>query len=271
MWRYLREAFLARPEITGLGKVPVNVILLAGVGILGFGEHAVWLAGLGAEVAYLYACFTNERFRRWVDARNTVVEKTSAEQQRQDLVNALVPPRREKLQKLQKRGDRILELYRQNQTDPLIVETNQHSLERMTWYYLKLLLAQQNLESLASETNAVELTHQIEALQKETTALSANANLRESKLATIRVLEKRLQNLDRREETLREIASDLTRIEAEVELALENAGLAGQTNTISGQIDLLSSSFDDSVFGESALSVRAVEAEQKLNIGQHSE
>ena len=191
MWRYLREAFLARPEITGLGKVPVNVILLAGVGILGFGEHAVWLAGLGAEVAYLYACFTNERFRRWVDARNTVVEKTSAERQRQDLVNALVPPRREKLQKLQKRGDRILELYRQNQTDPLIVETNQHSLERMTWYYLKLLLAQQNLESLASETNAVELTHQIEALQKETTALSANANLRESKLATIRVLGKR--------------------------------------------------------------------------------
>jgi hypothetical protein len=85
------------------------------------------------------------------------------------------------------------------------------------------------------------------------------------------VLEKRLPNLDRREETLREIASDLTRIEVEVELALENVGLAGQTDTISAQIDLLSSSFDDLVFGDSALSVRAVEAEQKLNIGQHSE
>jgi hypothetical protein len=85
------------------------------------------------------------------------------------------------------------------------------------------------------------------------------------------VLEKRLQNLDRREETLREIASDLTRIEAEVELALENAGLVGQTNTMSAQIDLLSSSFDDSVFGDSVLSVRAVEAEQKLNIGQQSQ
>jgi hypothetical protein len=125
VWRYIREAFWARPEIAGLGKVPVNVI---------------FLAGLGAEVAYLYACFTNDRFRRWVDARNLVAEKTSAEQQRLDLVNALVPPRREKLQKLQKRCDRILELYRQNQTDSVIVETNQHSLERMTWYYLKLLL-----------------------------------------------------------------------------------------------------------------------------------
>ncbi|MBV8968595.1 MAG: hypothetical protein JO331_05975 [Verrucomicrobia bacterium] len=271
MWRYIREAFWARPEIAGLGKVPVNVILLAGVGILGFGEHALWLAGLGAEVAYLYACFTNDRFRRWVDARNMVVEKTSAEQQRLDLANALIPPRREKLQKLQKRCDRILELYRQNQTDSVIVETNQHSLERMTWYYLKLLLAQQNLESLASEADATALTRQIDELRREIDAQSAHENLRESKLAIIRVLEKRLQNLDRREEILREIASDLTRIEAEVELALENAGLAGQTNTISAQIDLLGSSFDDSVFGDSALSVRAVEAEQKLNIGQHSQ
>ena len=55
VWRYLREAFWARPEIAGLGRVPVNLILLAGVGILGFGEHALWLAGLGAEVAYLYS------------------------------------------------------------------------------------------------------------------------------------------------------------------------------------------------------------------------
>ena len=37
MFRYLKAAFWAAPEVAGLGRLPVNLLLLAGFAILGFG------------------------------------------------------------------------------------------------------------------------------------------------------------------------------------------------------------------------------------------
>ena len=86
MWRYFQEAFWARPQIPGLGRVPVNALLFAGFGILGFGHEAFWFMGAGLEAAYLAALVTNERFRAWVDAVRLETAATSESSESQALL-----------------------------------------------------------------------------------------------------------------------------------------------------------------------------------------
>jgi hypothetical protein len=69
MFRYLSAAFTARPRVPGLGAIPVNLLALAGFGIVGLANPAFWFLGLGLEAAYLFGLASNSRFREIVDAR----------------------------------------------------------------------------------------------------------------------------------------------------------------------------------------------------------
>ena len=93
----------------GLGQVPVNALAVAAFGIFGFAESWIWLVGLGLETAYLYACFTSERFRRLVDAKELVLESAEATKKKTELVASLTPPRRDRLRRLEARCGRILQ------------------------------------------------------------------------------------------------------------------------------------------------------------------
>lgn len=70
MFRYLSAAFFVRPHIPGLGRMPVNVLAVASLGILGFGNPGFWLLGLGLEAAFLTALATHPRFQRLVRAES---------------------------------------------------------------------------------------------------------------------------------------------------------------------------------------------------------
>jgi hypothetical protein len=259
MLKYLKEAFWASPVLPGMGNVPVNVLALIGIFILGLAQPAIWLAGLAAEVAYLYACSSSGRFRRWVDAKEMVLESAEVEKQRSELVSSLVPPRRERLRRLEARCGRILQTYRQSNTDSVVAEGNQEALKKIARYFLKLLVAQQNLVTLGSETNKDDLESRIRQLTTEIRDHRVSDSLRESRSATLATLQKRLANYTRREQSLQEIESDLQRIEAQVELALENASLSGKTETISANMDLVSALLDESIYGASTSSIAAVE------------
>ena len=63
--------------------------------------------------------------------------------------------------------------------------------------------------------------------------------MRESKQATLELTQKRVANARRRTESLAEIASDLARIEAQVDLALEDAGLEGKPAVVTSNLNLL--------------------------------
>src|SRR5260370_15662926 len=69
MLDYLKAAFWIAVPIPGLGRLPVNVLLVAGCAILGFANPGFWLLGAGAEAALLAVLATNPRFQRAVDAR----------------------------------------------------------------------------------------------------------------------------------------------------------------------------------------------------------
>src|SRR5262249_10912101 len=83
---------------------------------------------------------------------------------------------------------------------------------------------------------------------------------RESKTATLAILQKRAENFGRRHESLEEIASDLARIEAQIELVLENTTLEGKPQAIAANLDLASQTLDSGVFGSSAADIADVDA-----------
>lgn len=239
MFRYLKEAFWARPDLGGLGRIPWNALAVAGAIILGFGEHAVWLGALGAETFYLYALATNARFQTWVDAKDLARIKSSDDTARSTLMQNLPAPARSRVSALEQKIGKIEELYHESQADEFLFDSNRDALHKLTNMYVRLLVAQRNISGMAADATDKSLQAQIEQIKRELAGDIPPA-LRDSKQATLNILTQRLTNLRRRSETLAEIESDLTRIEAQIDLALEDASLKGKPTAISGNIDLVS-------------------------------
>ncbi|HEV2987445.1 MAG TPA: hypothetical protein VG759_03315, partial [Candidatus Angelobacter sp.] len=97
------------------------------------------------------------------------------------------------------------------------------------------------------------------ALEKEVQDPAASQSLRESKAATLSIIKQRLSNFRNRSRLLEEIDSDLTRIEAQVDLALENASIQGRPQTISTEIELASDLVGGTLFGESEGAIAAID------------
>jgi len=262
MLRYLKAAFLLKLPLPGLGWLPVNVLAMLGFLMLGFGSPGFWLLGLGLEIIYLYAVSTNPRFKRWVDLQGSLKGDQAFAQQWETLVDQLGPFDRDRVYKLQHKCDQVIRAYQDAHASEYMIQSNQDALRQLSWLYLKLLIAKQNLQSLSTSTGITELKSRIQSLQTDLENKTLSEPIRESKSATLEILEKRLQNLNQRDASLQEIDSDLSRIEAQVDLALENATMQGQPQAISTNIDLYSHVLDGQLFGDSAQSIADID--QKL-------
>jgi hypothetical protein len=258
MLRALKAAFLLRWPVKGLGDVPVNVLALTSLGILGIANPGFWLAGLGLETLYLASLTTNRRFLRWVAAQDKVLEGSAVELKLQTLVSQLGPESKRAMKRLDDRCGRIESLWRAG--DEFQLESNQQALRDLKWLYLKLLIARQHLLSAEAEADAAKVDADIRALERELNDTRLTAASRESKIATLAILKKRADNFGRRRESLDEIASDLTRIDAQIDLVLENTTLEGKPQTIASNLDLASQTLDAGMFGPSAADVADVDA-----------
>jgi hypothetical protein len=260
MLRYLKAAFWARASLPGLGRVPLNAVSLLGLSILGFGHHAFWLLGLGLETGYLAVVASQPRFQRLVDGLARTSGEVDAASRRRELVAKLAPALRERVGRLEATCARILEL--ETDAGSLVLDGNRDALARLTWIYLKLLVARERLETAPSPADA-DLAGRIAALERALAAPGATSQLRESQQATLELLEQRRANVSRRAETLQEIDSDLARIEAQVDLALDNARLdrgEDRGGLISGDIALASHLLGGGLdFGDAEPSVAALD------------
>lgn len=259
MGRYLKAAFWISARVPGLGRLPVNVLAVLGFGILGFGHEGFWLLGLGLEATWLLAATSNSRFRVLVDAGEEQLAAGTTEDQRQALVTRLAAENRQRLQQLERKCQRALGLQREAGVTEVMQELNADSLEKLTWFFLKLLVARENLQALGDASMRRELQQRVTALERELEGRVSSA-LRDSKEATLKILQQRLAHVDRREESIAEIDSDLTRIEAQIDLAVESAGLRGKQATVSTDIHFVSQFLDEGIFGEAGASITALES-----------
>jgi len=239
--------------------MPVNAIVCCGFAILGFGHPGFWLLGMALEASYLYALTANARFRKCVNATRLATEESAAECQRLALIAKLAPEARKRLTLLEQKCAKVTALEQDAQMEDFIVEGNRAAMRKLQWLYLKVLTAQQNLRAQENARSDEEIRQQILGLRNEVASDRLSPSLRESMEATLELLEQRLANSERKRQSLAETESDLTRIEALVDLAMDNAGMRGNRESISTNIELVSQLLDDSVYGESGRSIAALD------------
>jgi len=258
VWRYLKSAFLVSVDVPALGRVPVNVLAVTAFGILGFAQPAFWLLGLAVEAAVVPSLAFNPRFQKVVEAQALEVSQGSAEEKRRALIRLLENGAQQRLWGLAKKCSQVLDVYRSQQAEEYTIDSNDQALKNLEWVYLKLLVARHHLLNPSSEAEQT-LTKKIQGLEADLRSEDETESLRQSKTATLNILKKRLATMHKKQQTLEEIESDLSRIDNQVDLILENATVQGKPQTISTDIELASDLLGGSIFGEDESAINALE------------
>jgi len=245
MFRYLSAAFTARPRVPGLGEIPVNLLALAGIGIIGLASPAFWFLGLGVEVAYLFGLASNSRFREIVDARDTPTpsprQQTAGWEQ---LVGELSGQERSRLMALKAKMQRVTALYDRFHADDITSGQNRESLLALLGHYARLLQARENLALQWTDDDDRELREQADAIESQLKQADISEELRNSKTRTLEIVQARIENQKRRSQMGEEIESELNRIEAQFDLALENAAMSSTPQAISSDLAIDLARFD---------------------------
>lgn len=278
MWRYLKAAFLVGVEVPGIGRLPLNVLAVAATAIFGAVEPSVWLAGGGLEVALLASLAFSPRFQKLTDGQLSLSAHAGGATQRaretQALVASLPPTLAARLTSLRGGAARVLAIYGSLGFDAGTRQTTEASLDRLQWIFLKLLVVKNHLENELGRQTLPELqariaqlaagsgaTQPIDAAAGATgiDAAGADAGLARSREATLDILRKRADNLRSRDRLLAENASDLERIEQQVELMRENAAIHGKPYAVDMEIDLASDLATPDLFGAQGSLVESVD------------
>jgi hypothetical protein len=245
MFRYLRAAFTARPRVPGLGEVPFNLLGLLGFGILGVANPAFWVLGAGVEAAYLFGLASNRRFREIVDQRGAPAPPAGGRPAGwEELVGELSGGERERLGQLNAKLQRILGLYERFHADDLTSGQNRESLLALLGHYARLLLARENLALHWTDDDDGDLRGEAAALEAELQGPGLSGELRASKTRTLEIVQARVENQKRRAQMGEEIESELRRIEAQFDLALENAAMSSTPQAISSDLAIDLARFD---------------------------
>lgn len=255
MWRYLKAAFLVAADVPGLGHVPVNALASAAFLILGFGHPGFWLLGLATEAAVLPALAFNKRFQNYVEATERQITSGDSQEKRTALIQTLPPEDRKRIEGLERKCAKVLDVYRNAQAEEFLIEANREALDNLKWVYTKLLIARFHLLTAGTDDTAESLQHKILAIENDLQDSQESPALRQSKAATLDILKRRLGNIQRREQSLEEVESDLTRVESQVDLILDNAAMQGKPQTISLDLQLASDLVSGGLFGEAESAV----------------
>ncbi|NJK90843.1 MAG: hypothetical protein HC904_02795 [Blastochloris sp.] len=222
------------------------------------GHPAFWLLGLGVEILYLLLLSTNPRFHNVVIALDKVGERQSESRQSQALMQQLDPEEKRQVLGISEKCRRILRAYQDLRSEQFLIDANVEALEKLQEIYLKLMISRHYLRQHQEEADEESLRKQIHKIKNELAESTSSSSLRDSREATLHILSQRLANIGKRSEAMEEMESDLTRIEAQIDLALENATMSGKTEVISGKIDLVSRLLDDAIYEDSEAMARVV-------------
>jgi len=255
VWRYLKSAFLVGVEVPALGRLPVNALAAAGFFILGFGHPSFWFLGLAAEAVIVPTLAFNKRFQNIVDAEDRQIASGDSQAKRASLVQLLPAEDRRRLAALERKCDKVIEVYRNAQAEDYLIDMNRDALENLKWIYLKLMIARYHLMTAGTDDTPEALARKVETLEADLKNSQDTPALRQSRAATLDILKRRLANIQRREESFQEVESDLTRVESQVDLILDNAAMQGKPQTISTDIELASDLVSGGMFGDAESAV----------------
>lgn len=259
MWSYLKAALLASPPIAGLGRVPVNLLALAGFAALGFWNVGFLLLGAGLEAAYLFTLAANPRFRKYVDAQKAqkarAARETLSPQGPGDTVQRILrelpaasvkrfESLRANCEELQQIAAQLRDPDAANLGAPL-EDLQMAGLDRLLWIYLRLLFTQHMLERAFQSGSEEQIHREIAGLEEQLRAVGDDPKkhkLRktlEDNLATCR---ERLATFAAAREKGELVRLELSRLENKIRSLNEMAVSRHEPNFIAGQVDQVTAS-----------------------------
>jgi hypothetical protein len=197
-----------------------------------------WVLGVGLELGYLMLLATNPRFQRLVRSRPLGDATREWNQRIQRLLARLDTGDRRVYDALAERCRSIIEL--QLHGDPSFaagLETQADSLGRLSWMYLRLLVARRTIRHVLGTTDAGDLQRRIAALERQQRADDLSDELRRSLAGQVEILAQRQQQRIDAERKLAFIDAELERIAQQVELIRDQAALSTDPELLSRRID----------------------------------
>ncbi len=233
---YVRSAFNARPF--GMFVAP-NWIGLGVFGLLGLMDPGFWVLGAGLELGYLLTLSTNPRFQRAISSKPLSAARSEWNDRIQRLTQQLNDEDQGRYAALAERCRSIIDLQMQGASDvPHGMESQADSLGRLSWMFLRLLVARGTIMSvLGGGEDDEALDQRRSALKRQAADESAAPELRRSLEGQIEILEQRIEQRRQAENKLAFIDAELARIEEQVELIREQAALSTDPELLSRRID----------------------------------
>ena len=233
---YVTAAFNARP--LGMFVAP-NWVGLAAFGLLGIANPGFWVLGAGLELGYLLTLATNARFQRTVASKPLSAARAEWNERVARLVTRLNEDERARYAALAHRCSSIIDLQTHGGSDtPHGIEAQADSLGRLSWMFLRLLVARSTILTVLSGGEDDDVLEQRKrALERQADDESSPADLRRSLGGQVEILAQRLEQRREAEHKLNFIDAELSRIEEQVELIREQAALSTDPEILSQRID----------------------------------
>ena len=233
---YVTAAFNARP--LGMFVAP-NWVGLAAFGLLGIANPGFWVLGAGLELGYLLTLSTNARFQRAIASRPLNASRAEWNQRIDRLRSRLSLEDRERFAALSQRCASIIDLQTHGGAEtPQGIEAQADSLGRLSWMFLRLLVARGVILHVMDEgEHESGLDDRKRALERQARDESLPAELRRSLTGQIDILTQRLEQRAQADKKLAYIDAELARIEEQVELIREQAALSTDPEILSRRID----------------------------------
>lgn len=233
---YVTAAFNARP--LGMFVAP-NWVGLAAFGLLGLSNPGFWVLGAGLELGYLLTLATNTRFQRTVSAQPLAAARAEWNSRISHLLTRLTEEDRLRYLGLADRCSSIIDVQTHGGSEmPHGIEAQADSLGRLSWMFLRLLVARNTIMTVMSAGEDAELlVHRRRALERQAQDDGVPADLRRSLTGQIEILGQRIEQRDQAEKKLAFIDAELARIEEQVELIREGAALSTDPEILSQRID----------------------------------
>jgi hypothetical protein len=197
----------------------------------------------GLEGAFLLGMVSRPRFREYVDAQDAAVSRAAREGSAADLYTQLqarlsVGDR----QRFQRVVDRCEEMRRLAKTvhagNVPDDDLRASALNRLLFFYLRLLVARRSLEQFLAQSNRVELQSQQKGLATRLAEAEKSADQRmvTSLQDTMKDLETRIANVDKGDKDAQFVDLELTRIEGKVNALAEAAITRQDPGELSAQV-----------------------------------
>jgi hypothetical protein len=234
---YVRAAFNARPW--GMFVAP-NWVGLGAFGLLGMMDPGFWVLGAGLELGYLLALSTNPRFQRAISSKPESAARSEWNERIQRLTTQLNGDDRERYSALAERCRGIIELQDRGTSEETThgLESQADSLGRLTWMFLRLLVARGTIRTvLRGGEEDEQLAQRRASLKRQVDDPSAAPELRRSIAGQMEILEQRIEQRKQAESKLAFIDAEIARIEEQVELIREQAALSTDPELLSRRID----------------------------------